>query len=185
MKRIVIIGTTGTGKTTLANQVGQPLGYPHIELDALFWEPNWREAETSAFRDRAEKALEGESWVVDGNYTGKVIDIVWSRADTLVWLDYSLPVTTWRLIIRTLRRLVTQERLWSGNRERWRTLLSADQSLLLWAFKTHGKHLRQFPELLTETEYAHVRVVHHLTPRETEEWLNREKQKTGGSQTHP
>lgn len=173
MNRIVVIGTTGTGKTTLASLIASRLGYPHIELDAFFWQPDWKEAETPVFRERVSKALEGECWVTDGNYTSKAIDIVWPRADTLVWLDYSLPVTLWRLVVRTLGRVVTQETLWSGNRERLRTQLFTNQSLFLWALKSHGQNRRNFPELLSRPEYKHLVTVHHHSPRETQKWVKR------------
>ncbi len=173
MKRIVVIGTTGTGKTTLASRMATRLGYPHFELDAFFWEPKWTEAETPVFRERVAKALEGEFWVVDGNYTSRAIDLIWPRADTLVWLDYSLPVTIWRLVARTLRRVVTQEELWSGNRERLWTQLFTNQSLLLWALKSFGQHKRTFPILFSQPEYKHLTIVRHRFPSETQEWLDK------------
>jgi adenylate kinase family enzyme len=114
MRRIVVVGTTGSGKTTLAAAIAARLGIPHIELDALHWEANWTEAPTDVLRDRITRALSGAAWVVDGNY-GKVRDLFWSRADTVVWLDYSLPVILWQLAGRTLKRVVTREELWSGN----------------------------------------------------------------------
>src|SRR5205823_6990985 len=102
-RRIVVVGSTGSGKTTLASQLARRLALPHVELDALHWEPNWTMAPLDRFRQRVEEALNGEGWVVDGGY-GKVRDIVWGRAETLVWLDYGLPVILWRLLKRTLRR---------------------------------------------------------------------------------
>jgi adenylate kinase family enzyme len=130
-RRISVVGTSGSGKTTLARQISQRLAIPHVELDALHHEPDWQEAPTDVFRKRVEQSLSSDSWVVDGNYS-KVRDIVWSRADTVVWLDYSLPVIMTRLLRRTLRRVVAQEELWSGNRETWQQTFSRD-SILLWA----------------------------------------------------
>ena len=130
-RRISVVGTSGSGKTTLARQISQRLAIPHVELDALHHEPDWQEAPIDVFRKRVEQSLSSDSWVVDGNYS-KVRDIVWSRADTVVWLDYSLPVIMTRLLRRTWRRVVAQEELWSGNRETWRQTFSRD-SILLWA----------------------------------------------------
>jgi len=90
-QRISVVGTSGSGKTTLARQIFQSIDIPHIELDALHHEPNWTEAPIDVFRKRVEQSLSGNSWVVDGNYS-KVRDIVWSRADTVIWLDYPLPL---------------------------------------------------------------------------------------------
>ncbi len=90
-RRIVVIGTTCAGKTTLARALGEKLGIPHVELDALYWGPGWEALPTEAFRSAVADALSGETWTTDGNYS-KVQDIIWGRADTLIWLDYAFPV---------------------------------------------------------------------------------------------
>jgi adenylate kinase family enzyme len=89
MKRIAIIGTTGSGKTTLAADVSQTLGLVHIELDALNWQPGWTMVPNEVFRQNVSAAVNGPHWVTDGNYRS-VRDLVWERADCLVWLDYAL-----------------------------------------------------------------------------------------------
>jgi hypothetical protein len=73
---------------------------------------------------RTAQALAGDAWTTDGNYS-KVRDIVWGLADTVVWLDYSLPIVLSRVIGRTLRRTICQEELWSGNREHLGEVCSA------------------------------------------------------------
>lgn len=133
--RISVIGTSGSGKTTLARQIAQWFIIPHIELDALHWEPNWVEVPDDVMRDRVSQALSCSTWVVDGNYS-QVLDIVWSQAETLVrldvWLDYSLPVIMSRLVQQTFQRVITQQEVCNGNRETWKTSFSRD-SILLWA----------------------------------------------------
>lgn len=170
-RRIAVIGTTGSGKTTLAQRISERLGIPHVELDALHWGPNWGEAPLDVFRERVEGALTGDTWVIDGNYS-VVRDIIWSRAETIVWIDYALPLILWRLIWRTLRRIATQEELWNGNREDWRSLFGRD-SLITWALGSHPRHRRDYPILLQRPESAHVQVYRLRSPRETDEWLER------------
>lgn len=169
-RRAVIVGTTGSGKTTLARQLAQRLGVPHVELDALNWGPNWTPASIDVFRQRTAQALSADAWVVDGNYS-RVREIIWSRAETVVWLDYALPVVLWRLARRTLRRIITREVLWGGNRETWRSQFLSRESLLLWALQTYGRRRREYPELLSRTEYAHLQVVRLRSPQATEAWL--------------
>ena len=170
-KRIAVVGTTGSGKTTLAREVARRLGYPHIELDALHWEPNWTEAPLDVFRARVDAALRGETWVVDGNYS-QVRDTVWSRADTVVWIDYALPVIFWRLWWRTLKRIVTREELWGGNRENARNVFFSRDSLFLWVLTSRPRHRRDYPLLLKKPEYAHLQLIHLHSPRETDQWLS-------------
>lgn len=172
MKRIVIVGTTGSGKSTLAGRLSRRLGYKHIELDALFWEPNWTEAPRDVFRGRVEDAIAGEVWIVDGNYTGKARDIIWRRADTFIWLDYSLVTVMRRLALRTFRRGATRERLWGKNRESLSEQLFTRRSLFLWALQTHGKHRAQFPELFKCEVRSNQMIVHLRSPREAEAWLS-------------
>ena len=169
-QRIAVIGTTGSGKTTLARELARRLGCPHIELDALHWEPNWAEAPREVFRARVNAALLDETWVVDGNYS-KARDLVWSRADTLVWMDYSLPVIFWRLWWRTLRRVVTREELWGGNHENTRNAFFSRDSLFLWVLTSRPRHRRDYPALLQRPEYAHLKLVHLRSQRETDKWL--------------
>ena len=169
-QRIAVVGTTGSGKTALARRISQWLDIPHVELDALYWGPHWTPNPTEIFRQRTAQVLSGDAWVVDGNY-GKVRDIVWGRADAVVWLDYALPVIMWRLVWRTLHRIVTREELWSGNRERaWAQFFSHD-SIFLWPLHTYRRRRREYPLLLLRPEYAHLAVVHLRSPRSAHGWL--------------
>lgn len=167
--RISVVGATGSGKTTLANEIAQQLGYRHVELDSLHWEPNWGEAPIEIFRARVDQALTGTDWTIDGNYS-KVRDIIWSRADTIVWLDYPLPIIFWRLGWRTLKRIVTRERLWNGNHETWRAVFGRE-SLFLWVLQSRPRHRIEYPVLLQRPEYAHLNLIYLRSPHETEEWL--------------
>ncbi len=170
MRKVVVVGTTGSGKTTVARELAARLGVPHLELDAQYWGPNWSEPPKEEFRARVAEALVGDAWVVDGNYS-KVRDIVWGRADTLVWLDYPLMVILRQLIVRTVRRTVSGEQLWSGNRERFVSIFSCD-SIILWALKTYRRRLREYVELPRSPEYAHLSVVRLRSVRETRWWLD-------------
>lgn len=120
-RRAVVVGTTGSGKTTLAANLANLLLAKHIELDALHWGPNWTPVPDQVFRRRVANAVADERWVADGNYS-KVRDLTWNRVDVWIWLDYSYPRVLWRLTARTWRRVRFREELWSGNRESLRQL---------------------------------------------------------------
>lgn len=169
-QRIVVIGTSGAGKTTLARQLAKCLAIPHVELDALHWEPGWTEVSNTVFQSRVETALAGDRWVVDGNYK-QVRSQIWQRADTLIWLDYSLPVIMTRLLRRTVRRAMTQELVCNGNQENWRLSFFSRESILLWALRTYHRRRREYPILLQQPEYAHLRVLRLRSATETNRWL--------------
>ena len=171
-RRIVVIGVTGSGKTTLAKRLAARLGIPHVELDALHWEPNWRHATDEEFRLRVETAVSVPAWVVDGNYS-ICRDIVWSRADAAVWLDFPLWTVFWRLWNRIWRRWWTRELLWGNNREPLLVhfKLWSDDSLIKWLFKTYARRKRQYPALFATPEYSHLKVFHLKSPRQAEAWL--------------
>ncbi len=169
MQRIVVVGTSGAGKTTLAREIARCKGVPHIEMDALHWQENWTATTADELRDLVMEAVAQPSWVLDGNYS-MVRDEIWPRADTIVWLDYSFCVVFGRVLKRTLRRAIWREELWNGNRESWRMMFSRD-SILWWVITTYGKRRRELLEALAQPEFAHLQVVHFRSPHATQNWL--------------
>ena len=167
-----MIGATGSGKSTFAHRLARSLDVAFVELDALFWESHWTPTPPDIFRARAEEATCATAWVVAGNYH-HVRDIVWPRAEAIVWLDYPLPLVFWRLTVRTVRRAVTREVLWSGNRENLgeHLMLWSERSLYHWLLKTYWRYKREYPRLFARPEHAHIEIVRFRTPRETERWL--------------
>jgi adenylate kinase family enzyme len=155
VQRVNVVGTSGSGKTSFAAALARRLAVPHVELDALSWEPNWTVAPTSVLRERVAAAVEAPRWVVDGNYSA-VRDLVWARADTVIWLDLPFGVVMWRVIRRTLRRGLRGEVLWNGNRESLRMAVGRD-SIILWALTTYHRRRRDYPRLFAQ--HPELRVV--------------------------
>ena len=111
-RRINVVGLSGSGKSSVTRPAADLLSVPFIELDALHWIlPEWQMPPLDEFRASVDAATLGGGWVVAGNY-GKVRDIVWTRADTVVWLDLPLLITIWRVAVRTIRRVRRREMLW-------------------------------------------------------------------------
>lgn len=171
MQRIAVVGTTGSGKTTLARQLAQRLGVPFVEEDALAWEPNWTEAPRDVLRQRLAEALSGDAWVVDGNMF-KLGHPNLRLADTVVWLDLPLSAILWRLVLRTFRRVATGEELWSGNRERWRVAFFSRESLLWYALRTFKARRLAYAAIFAQAEYAHLTVVRLRSQRVARAWLS-------------
>ena len=169
MRRVVVVGTSGSGKTTIARRLAALLGVRHIELDSLHWERGWVEAHPENLRRRVEVALGDDRWVVDGNYSA-VRDLIWPKADTLIWLDYSLPRVMWQITSRTAHRIITREELWSGNREGLGAAFSR-HSIIWWAFSTYRKNRRKYTGLASAPEWEHLTWIRHRSPGETTAWL--------------
>lgn len=161
-RRIVVVGTSGSGKTTLAKALARKLDLPHVEMDALHWGPGW--SLRSDFPESVRSAVEGDRWVVDGNY-GVVREQVWERATALIWLNYSFPVVLWRAISRTVRRLFTREVFFSGNRESLRMIFNME-GIPMWVLRTYARRRREYRRLLTEPRFGHLEVFEVRTPAE-------------------
>ena len=161
-----MIGGTGSGKTTFARAVAQRLGVPHVELDALHWQPGWVEAPAEELRERVAEALAGDGWVAGGNYGSRLGTSVLEQADEVVWLDLPLPTSFWRLLRRTVRRVRTRELIWGTNRESLRQAFLSRNSILVYLLKTHRRGRRRRAELVAD--YPHVRL---RSAREIERYL--------------
>lgn len=172
LRRVIIVGSSGSGKTTLARGISQALGSPHIELDAIRHGPNWTETPDDIFREKVGDATQEDIWVVDGNYS-IARDVLWPKATTLIYLDYSVGVIMRRLIARTLRRNIKREVLWNGNKENIldNFKIFSDESVIAYSLKNHWRLRRDFTRLFEHPDYAHVQKLRFRTPRATEEWL--------------
>ena len=171
-ERIVVIGRTGSGKTTLARELAGALEVPHVELDALYFGANFSTAPLSVLRDRVSAAIAGDRWVTDGNKS-VVRDLVWPRADTIIWLDYPLSVSLWRLARRALGRAstLTTQAAETGERKNLpKQFLSAARGVLR-ALRSHTGQRREFPRALAAPENQHLVTARLRSPRATQRWL--------------
>ncbi|RVU43126.1 adenylate kinase [Lujinxingia sediminis] len=137
--RYVVVGTSGSGKSTLANRLAWQTSNRHVELDRLHWLPGWQERPWDVFCEDVAAATAGERWVADGNYS-VVRDVVWGRAEAVVWLDLPFRQVMSQIVVRTLRRGVTGEVVCNGNVESLARGFMSRESIILWAAKTWKKH---------------------------------------------
>jgi adenylate kinase family enzyme len=168
LDRTAIVGTSCSGKTTLARALSQVLGASHTELDALYWGPSWTPRPPDEFRRRVHAAVAEPRWVIDGNYSA-VRDLVWGRASALIWLNYPLTLVFPRAVWRTLRRIVTQEPLFAGNREAF-TITDPDW-IPWWVLRTYRRRRREIPLQLAQPQYAHLQVLEFTQPAQAEQLL--------------
>ncbi len=171
LSRVLILGCSCSGKTTLARQLSNVVGAQHIELDSLNWGPNWTQRPHEDLRHEVESFASQRRWVVDGCYFA-VQDILWPRATAAIWLNYSGSTVAWRAITRTTRRAAFREELYNGNRESFRRSFFSSDSVLFWAMKSFRLRRRQITALLDRPEFRHIQVREFKRPRECQRFLS-------------
>ena len=179
LRRIVVIGSSCSGKTTLAKRIAGELVIQHIELDAIHWMPNWAQRPPEELQKLTAAAVAQDRWVVDGNYLS-VKDIVWAKATTVIWLDYSFPVVFFRALRRTLSRSLTGQDLFSGNRESLAKAFLSKESILLWVITTFHRRRREFQQIIRKDEFPGLKFVHLRNQRDTNRLIGALRRATGG-----
>jgi len=171
MRRIVILGVTGSGKTTFGKKLSERLCIPATDLDDLHWLPGWKQREPADFRARAAEKSAAEDWIIIGNYS-KVRDAVWPRADAFIWLDYPFLRVFRQLVWRCIRRVIDKNEVCNGNVENLRNLFSKD-SLILWLFRSYSRRKREYGAFFdaagNSPAVAYIRL---RSPKEAEDFLN-------------
>jgi energy-coupling factor transporter ATP-binding protein EcfA2 len=171
-ERILVVGRTGSGKTTLARELAAAIGVPHIELDSLYFGPDLSTAPLPVLRERTRAAVAAERWVTDGNKRS-VRDLVWTRADTIIWLDYPVYVSLSRLARRARTRALALGNQAARSR-RWAALpglLLAAARGVITALRSHRGQRREYPRMFAEPANGHLAVARLRSPRATREWL--------------
>lgn len=172
MPRIIVIGTSCSGKSTLASRLSKALDVPYVQLDALNWLPGWVERDNESFLSLVDQHTPSDSsWVVDGNYS-RARHIFWSRAQYVIWLNYPFPLVFWRAIKRTTRRVFTKEELFSGNRETFKNAFLSTDSMILWVIKTHHSRKIRYRKQVDSGEYPHIHFIELNRPHDAEALLN-------------
>ncbi len=173
MRRVNVKGTSGSGKTTFAQELARRLGVSFVELDALHHGPDWAEPTDAEFRARVREAIDAapDGWVIDGNYEGKLGETVLGEADTIVWLDLPLRLKLRRLWRRTSYRIRNDVELWNGNKETWWNAVWGPDSLFGWMLRTHFGQRREWPRLYG----GDPRFVRLRSDAEARAWLEQRK----------
>lgn len=164
MKRVLVVGTSGSGKSTVARMIAERIGLPHYATDPFYWEQGWRPAPADQVNAQIDAVLAEPAWVLDGNFEDRWQDI-WNRADLIVWLDYSLPRVLWQVATRNIRWWLSRQSVWScGPMTLGRALSGIRHSL-----KSHARKRNAYPQYIGALR--HDKVVRLSTRRETAAWL--------------
>ena len=155
-----MVGTSGSGKSTVARELAAILDVPFLELDGVNHQPGWTPLPATEFRAVVGETVDLDGWVIDGNYSA-VRPLVWARADTVVWLDLPRHTVMWQITRRTLRRVARREELWNGNRERWRNFFSRnpERSVIAWAWHKHAEYHARYGAAAADPANSHLTFV--------------------------
>ena len=147
------------------------MGVAHVELDALYFGPGFSTVPLDVLRERTSHALVGDRWVTDGNKSS-VRDLVWPRADTIVWLDYPLLVSLWRLAGRGRKRSTSlrAEAGGQGSTALPKQFVAGARGVTT-ALRSHRGQRRTYPIMFAAPENRHLAVVRLRSPRAASTWL--------------
>jgi len=168
--RINVVGTSGSGKSTFARRIADKLNVPYVEIDALYWKPNWTTSPDEEFFPRLEAALCSDHWVLDGNYD-RTRSIKWKRVQTVIYLDLPFYIVLYRIIRRSVVRGLKREELWAGNRESvWKHFFTRD-SMILWTISSFHQIRERYTKAFALPENSHIRFVRLRSRKETEDFI--------------
>lgn len=175
MKRVLVIGSGGAGKSTLARRLGEALQLEVIHLDVCYWQPGWIEPPKAAWLATVTQLVQRESWIIDGNYSG-TLALRLAACDTVIFLDLPPWLCVWRVLKRAVRyRQHSRPDMAAGCPEH------INGKFLLWVWRYRRDTRPKIVELI-EQQRARCQVVWLRSTGEVEEFLARFKANPGRPQ---
>lgn len=165
---LYIVGTSGSGKSTLSQKLSVDLNLNYIDIDAHRFHENWvPRNETEYRKEVVSKIQSSKPFVADGNYR-RVLGRIRHDIDYIIWLDYPFYLVLWRVFSRTIRRLLTKEKICGENYESWSKQFFSKTSIFVWVFKSFRKNRRRYTRLLTKKDYKE-KMIHVKHPTDLED----------------
>jgi len=166
--RLLVTGLPGSGKTSVAMTLAQTLGVRHVEVDRLYYGPRF--ATRPDFLVELDRAISADEWCLDDFGAPESRDLLWDRADTIVWLDLPYGIAFVRAVRRTWRRLRTHEEVLPGCYESWLGW-GRPYHPVFFSLTRHGRERRKMEKRLADPRWQHLRVVRLRSRREVEQLL--------------
>ncbi len=170
--KINVVGTSGVGKSTLARRLSQTLSLPYIEMDRLYWRPDWQGTPDDELFARLTEATDAPGWVLDGNYN-RSRPVKWRDVDMVVWVDYGFCRTLRQAVSRAATRAWRKQELWpgTGNRESFHRSFASRESIILWTLKTWRANRQRYLRDMHDPRWQHIRFVRLQNRRDTEAFV--------------
>ena len=165
--KVNVVGTSGSGKTTFSKKLSQILNIPYVEMDSVFWGPDWHLPTDEEFFIKLKSRLNLHSWILDGNYT-RTIPIKWKDINIVIWLDFSFLLTLCRVIKRAVSRSFSQKELWkdTGNKESFKKMLFSKESIVLWMITSYKRVSKNYLNLSNNPKYSHITFIRIKSPHQ-------------------
>ena len=172
MRKINVVGSSGSGKSTFSQQLAEVLKTRYIEMDMLYWLPDWQERDDADFFTILRQHLQGDSWVLDGNYN-RTRAIKWAYADTVIWLDYSRQRTALQSVKRAVQRSVCRQELWpgTGNVESFKRAFFSKESVVRWSWQNYHRIRRRYLTAIADPEYRHLHFIQLTSPQMARDFI--------------
>lgn len=172
VKRINVVGTTGSGKSTFSRKLSEILSIPYVQIDQVYWGPDWYEPTDDEFFPKLKESLNQEHWVLDGNY-GRTTPIKWKNAQAVIWLDYPFRVVFYRAVKRAITRAISKEELWpgTGNKESFRRSFFSSDSILAWTIRTYRDNRTRYFAAMQDTQFSHIKFIRLASSEEARMFL--------------
>ncbi|NQZ28683.1 MAG: adenylate kinase [Colwellia sp.] len=170
MERVVVIGSSCSGKSTFSQKLANKMALEYIELDQLHWLPNWQERADDEFRGLVKQATASDTWVLDGNYS-VVRDIVWPRATKIIWLNHSFSLVLYRSFTRSIVRAVTKKKLFAGNVETFKQTFFSRDSIILWVLQTYHQKRKRYNKLLPQLKFQGIEIIELNNQKQVQQYL--------------
>lgn len=169
---INVVGTSASGKSTFSKALAAKLNVQYIEMDQLFWKPNWKESNNSEFLSKLKAAISNDGWVLDGNYS-RTLSLKWAKVNTIVWIDYSLSRTVFQAFKRAIQRILSKQEIWpnTGNVESFQKTFFSRKSIILWTLQNYHSNRKKYVEIMTSDKYSHIDFVRLNSPKKAKEFI--------------
>lgn len=170
MKKIMICGSIGAGKTTLAKALSKKLNIAHTELDSVYWLPGWQMRPAEQMQELINKTTSVDRWIICGNFNA-FKELTRDRADTIIWLDYPFLICFWQALKRSIRNIKTHQKCCNGNQDTWRRLFFSKNSILLWLIRTFRRRNKRYETMMQDPFYKNKAFIRLKSRKEAEKWL--------------